>query len=268
MVYIRSMNIQQYILSLSQHGRHFFTLDEALDSLHASRSSLLAALLRLQNKHVIAKPSQGFYLILPPRYQSYRCLPADQFIHDLMNHLNLPYYIGLLSAASYLGASHQKPQSLQVITNKYCRPLQCGDVSMTFIENTHCNKVPSQQFNTPTGYITVSTPEATAIDLLRYPLRSGGINNIATVLTELSEVIDPKKLKITVEEMQPDNVTMARLGYLFEFLEEKELANATEKEINFTNFRPRPLVKGTSTAGSNLNKRWRLYINYKVEPDL
>jgi len=262
------MNTDRYIQHLSRKGRHFFTLDEAVETLGKSKSAVLAALARMQKKQVIAKPIQGFYLIVPPRYQLYACLPADQFIPDLMNYLKLPYYVGLLSAASYHDAAHQKPQQFQVVTNQYLRPLQCGQINVVFIENKNIGNVPIQRLNTPTGYITISTTEATAVDLVRYPLRSGGINNIATVLIELAEAMDPKRLRNAIKQIQPNSVTIQRLGYLLDLTENKILSDATAETMNFTNMRPRPLVSGISTAGAKRNNKWQLYINYDVEPDL
>jgi hypothetical protein len=68
------------------------------------------ALSRLAKQKLIASPAQGSYAIVPPEYFSFGCLPAEQFIPALMKRLNLPYYAGLLSAAQYHGAAHQRPQ--------------------------------------------------------------------------------------------------------------------------------------------------------------
>ena len=75
----------------------------------------LNALHRLKKNNLIVSPAKGFYLIIPPEYQAYGCLPADMFIPDLMRYWNTPYYAGFLSAAQYYGAAHQKPQRFQVV---------------------------------------------------------------------------------------------------------------------------------------------------------
>jgi len=51
--------------------------------------------------------------------------------------------------------------------------------------------VPVQPFNSPRGTLLVSTPEATAIDLVGYAAHAGGLNQVATVLSELAERMDP-----------------------------------------------------------------------------
>jgi len=51
-----------------------------------------------------------------------------------MKHLNVDYYVGLLSAGLFYGATHQKPARFQVITNKRVKhPLQFGDVVIQLV---------------------------------------------------------------------------------------------------------------------------------------
>ena len=43
------------------------------------------------------------------------------------------------------------------------------------------------ELKTETGYIKVSNPELTGLDLMRYTSQAGGMNFVSTVLAELSE---------------------------------------------------------------------------------
>lgn len=55
---------------------------------------------------------------------------------------------------------------------------------------------------TDTGTMKISSAALTALDLLRYPQASGGIDNVATVLSDLGQKIDPEQLaaiSVTVE---------------------------------------------------------------------
>ena len=63
-------------------------------------------------------PAKAFYVIVPPEYQIYGCIPAEQLIPILMKHLNTDYYVALLSAGLFHGATHQKPARFQVMLNK------------------------------------------------------------------------------------------------------------------------------------------------------
>lgn len=185
-------------------------------ALGVSAAAAKLALNRLAKKNVIASPARGFYVIVPPEYRSLACLPADQFIPALMKRLNLPYYAGLLSAAQYHGAAHQRPQEFQVFLAKNCRPIQCGAVRVAFLARKRLADVPVQGFNTPRGTLLVSSPEATALDLVGYAHHAGGLSQVATVLSELAERLDPEKLAAAARTAP---VAWAqRLGYLLEHL--------------------------------------------------
>ncbi len=71
--------------------------------------------------------------MVPPEYQQLGCLPADQFVPDLMAHLGEPYYAALLTAAAYHGAAHQRPQTFEVMVPRARRAIECGRVRVEFI---------------------------------------------------------------------------------------------------------------------------------------
>ena len=111
-----------------------------------------------------------------------------------MKRLGQPYYTGLLSAAQYHGAAHHRPQEFQVMVAKSRRPIACGAVRVAFVVRKDIARIPVQSFNTPRGTVLVSTPEATAVDLVGYYNHAGGLDQVATILGELAENLDPDKL--------------------------------------------------------------------------
>ena len=119
-----NMKAQAFINYLRSQGRYSFTLQEAEKALERSKVVTINALKRL--KPNIVSPARGFYLITPPEYQMLGCLPAEMFIHQLMQYFEQPYYVGFLNAAQYYGAAHQKPQHFQIVTVKNRRPIHCG----------------------------------------------------------------------------------------------------------------------------------------------
>jgi DNA-binding Lrp family transcriptional regulator len=92
-----------YIEELQANGRLTFTTQEAIHALGRSAPAVRAQLRRLMGKGSIVDPWRGFHVIVPPSYRRLGCLPADQFIPQLMAHLEEPYYVTLLSAAAYYG---------------------------------------------------------------------------------------------------------------------------------------------------------------------
>lgn len=109
-----------------------------------------------------------------------------------MQFLNQSYYVGLLSAAALHGASHQKPQVFQVITDRYLSPIKPLNLKIEPLLYGDMDLAITMIMKSITGYFKVSSPEWTAIDLFRFPHRAAGYGNIMTVLVELSESLSSK----------------------------------------------------------------------------
>ena len=200
-------------------------------------------------------PYQGFYVIVPPEYRSLGCRPAEQFIPDLMNYLGEYYYVGLLSAAEYHGAAHHRPQVFQVMVAKPRRTIISGKVQVNFIVRGNIEAIPTQPRNTVSGILKLSTPEATAFDLTGYYRHCGWLDNIATVLSELVEVIDPEKL-VTVAGLSP--ITwVQRLGYLLESVGSEEIWQPLLEYINAKKPVRSPLPPSVTIKGAVFSKRWQ-----------
>lgn len=259
-------NAREYVSGLAAGGHYHFGSREAQLALGVSAAAAKLALSRLAKQKLIASPARGFYVILPPEYRSLGCLPADQFITALMKRLNLSYYTGLLSAAQYHGAAHQRPQEFQVFLAKNRRPIRCGAVRVTFIARKRIGDVPVQPFNTPRGTVLVSTPEATALDLVGYAGHAGGLNQVATVLSELAERIDPEKL-VVVARTAPIPWAQ-RLGYLLEQLGFAEKVPALQEYVLGHARQSTVLLPKAARMRSHRNKGWKLYVNAKVEAEL
>ncbi|MDQ2995150.1 MAG: type IV toxin-antitoxin system AbiEi family antitoxin [Pseudomonadota bacterium] len=260
------MKAQEFITHLRAQGRYSFNTLDAQTSLELNMPATLNALKRLKGKGYIVSPAKSFYNIVPPEYQALGCLPAEMFVHELMKHLNLPYYIGFLSAAQYYGAAHQKPQRFQVVTTKNRPAIHCGRIYIEFIANKNASNMPINKFNTPAGTINVATPELIAGDIVTFPRHAGGINNVATILFELAEKIDINKLE-ALSKLIPKIFWLQRLGYLFEFLEITELANGIEKIITGKKHNWILLVSYMPYNPIIRIKKWRIIVNTDVEID-
>jgi predicted transcriptional regulator of viral defense system len=259
--------IDNYIDSLTAEGKISFVLNDLCSALSISRKAGLTAIARLKSQKKVVSPSKGYYLILTPEFRNKGCLPADFFIDDLMHHLKTGYYVSLLSAAVYYGAAHQQPQMLQVTIPDKMRNIQCNKVSIEFIKNIHYDQTPIKQFNTRTGYINVSTPEGTAMDMMKYMRQSGGLNRIATVLDELADVMDVSVLKQLTQKSK-EYVWKHRLGFILEKLEKFELANTLYETINKNCIAIIPLVPYDPIKRAPRDKKWKIAINAVIQSDL
>ena len=248
-----------------QAGRYVFTSLDAKTALGVSDAATKLALHRLRLKGEIASPGRGFYIIVPPEYRTLGCLPADQFIPALMAHLQLPYYAGLLSAAQYHGAAHHRPQEFQVMLGKPRKPIECGRVRIAFHVRKRIADVPVMSLNTPRGTIAVSTPAATAFDLVGYESRIGGLDAVATLLVELAEKLDPKDLASLIPIVPLPWVQ--RLGYLLERIDEAPRARFLKKHVQAHAHDTAILQPALPVAHCPRDPNWKLIINTEVEAE-
>jgi predicted transcriptional regulator of viral defense system len=260
-----SSHLKGYVAGLVQGGRYFFTSQDASRALGASRDAVKLALNRLRRKGEIASPGRGLYVIVPPEYRSLGCLPADQFIPDLMTQAKAPYYAGLLSAAQYHGAAHHRPQEFQVMVGKARRLIECGKVRVVFYVHKRIAAVPTQEINTPRGTVAVSTPEATALDLIGYEARIGGLDAVATLLTELSDKLDAGKLAALAPIVPLPWVQ--RLGYMLERIGQSPSAQALKGYVRKHAREATPLVPAESIANRPRDHDWKLILNADVEAE-
>jgi predicted transcriptional regulator of viral defense system len=260
------MLISHYIDGLLAQGTYCFSGVEASEALGSGVIATRAALRRLRHKGEIAMPFRGFYVIVTPEHRKLGCLPANQFIPALMAHLEEPYYAGLLTAAEHHGAAHHRPQAFQVVLQRSRPGITCGGVRIDFIARKNVALMPTQDFKTPRGYLKVSTPEVTAFDLAGYPHHAGGLDNSATVLSELAETLDSRKL-VVIAELSPVAWSQ-RLGYLLELIGEAGMAEGLAEFIDTRNPVTVPLSPSQPHKGVRQDARWRLIPNEKVEPEV
>ena len=255
-----------FIDGLQSSGRYVFTRNEALRILRVSEIALKNAFWRLGKTGRLVSPRRGFYVIVPLEYRATGSVPASWFIRDLMAYLGRPYYVGLLSAAALHGAAHQSPQEFQVITDRPLRPIEVGRARIRFVKKAHLAKSPTVGIKTPTGEVCVSTPEATALDLVRYPEHAGYLSNVATVLGELAERLDAEAL-VHAAEADGEPAYAQRLGYL---LDRIGLADVAAPLADWTRRKApgvTPLRPDHPTTGAPRDARWRVAVNEEVETD-
>ena len=259
-------SLPDYLDDLQAAGRFVFTTEEMVEALGTSVAAARAALRRLKRKRFVADPYRGFHVVVPPAYRRLGCLPADQFIPDLLAHLGEPYYVGLLSAAQYHGAGHQASMVFQVVVPTSRRGLQCGDVRVDFVARQNMHETPVIERNAETGTIRIATPEATALEVVGYPERCGYLDNVATVLAELSESMSGDLL--AAEARRAPMAWGQRLGYLLELVQQTDLASYLDPVLAERTAFPVALAPWKATSGARRDPRWHVAENIEVVPDV
>lgn len=206
--------LASYASRLLSEGRAVFSDSEAVEALGVSRGAFLDAAERLQRRHQLLNPRRGFYVVVPPQFASWGAPPPSWYIDDLMRHEGQPYYVGLLKAAELHGATHQAVMEFQVVTDKRLPKIRAGRTLIAFYFRKDMEAVSGgiEARKTDTGSMKLSSPELTALDLVRYPHAAGGMDNMATVLADLGPKMQPEKLAAL--SATAERSVVQRLGHL------------------------------------------------------
>ncbi len=268
------LSLSSYITHMLSQGQAVFTSAQAQDTLGIGKGALLDAAEKQQRQKRLIRPRRDFYVIVPPQFLAWGAPPPSWYIDSLMRHERHPYYVGLLKAAELHGATHQAVMEFQVITDKRLARIRAGRSVIVFYYRKDMDAIASglEARKTDTGTMKVSCPELTALELLRYPRASGGLDHIVTVLSDLAERIDPARLARLSAAFERS--VAQRLGYLLGGLGHAnrtsalfkslargptlpwvELEPAQAAEPDFT---PRPTAR---------DERWRVIVRRPPEPD-
>ena len=211
-------------------------------------------------------PKHGFFVIVPHEFHSMGSPPSSWYLDALLKYLDVSdYYVGLLTAAQWHGATHLPIQETQVVVPKQLRPIQAGRECIKFFTKSDAANTPVEIKSNEAATVRVSTPEATAADLVRYMSAAGGFNATVTALSELWQQFTAKELRGAIEK-EGDVATGQRLGYLLESLGAAKAAKPLRNWLAHVHPRMRLLDPQASTENAFKNAYWSLWINSKVEP--
>jgi hypothetical protein len=214
MIHESRTTLSSYLIRLQSEGQIAFSGAEAQKALGVGRGAFLDAAERQQRRNHLVSPRRDFYVIVPPQYLSWGAPPPASYIDALMKHEKQPYYVGLLKAAELHGATPEPVPEFQVVTAKRLPEIRVGRTAIAFYYRKDMGTVAkgADQRKTDTGYMQVSSSELTALDLLRYPNASGGLDRLATILSNLAGHIESGKLAAL--SVAFERSVIQRLGYL------------------------------------------------------
>lgn len=268
----RITSLATYVEELASSGRTCFTREDAVEVLGVSHGAFLDAAARLRKRGHIIAPRRGFYVIIPIRYLKWGAPPPSWYIDAMMKDAERPYYVALLKAAELHGAAHQAVMEFQVVTDRQWKPIRAGRSKFAFYFRKDIERVGQsvEQRKTDTGSMRVSSPALTALDLIRYPHASGGVNHAASVLNELAVKIDPMQLDTLTPKFERSVVQ--RLGYVLDHLGHDETASGLEKHIRNGNVPWVELDPGEANAVTSFgererNARWHIIVRRPIEVD-
>lgn len=256
--------LENWVDGLQASGKYAFLRAQAISASGRSPEAVKKALQRLVARKRIAKIKDYFYVMVPLEYLNAGSPPVSWFIHDLMATMGLPYYVGLLSAAAQHGASHHQPLEFQVMTDRSVRPMMVGRTRIHFFASKYVSRSATTDMKTPTGSMRVSTPETTVVDLVRFAKAAGHLDHVATIIRELSPLLDPKRL-IAAVRLVADIPNAQRLGYILDHARQRRLAEPIHAWLERRQSHAMLLRPSRPVTDTRLNKRWNILVNEPIE---
>jgi predicted transcriptional regulator of viral defense system len=245
---------------LLSEGVVSITASELANRAGTSRGATFRAVHDAKKSGVVFSPAHGLYVLIPPEYRSWGTVPPDWYLEDMMRHMGRDYYVSFLTAAARHGASHHATQLFQVVVNRTVRDRDISGVRLRFYQASGIGSRAIEVRTSPTGIVTLATPETCLLDLAERPDAGGGINVILDILPELG--IDREKL-VEGARARPRAVTR-RCGWLLSRTQpDLELGNLRELAVPRAR-NPTPLLPSGSSAGP-VDPNWGVVVNTLVE---
>jgi predicted transcriptional regulator of viral defense system len=193
------------------------------------------------------------------------------FIEPLMRALGRGYYVSLLSAAEVYGASHQRPQVFQVMVDRQTEARDFGRVRVRFYLTSRAGTVPTTLRNSATGQYRLATPATACLDLATRPNDAGGLDNVATVLSELVPQTGLHARDLADAAAAYPVTTLRRLGWLLELVESEVDMEALHQTLTVRvpeASRSTTLLDPAGRRHGKVHPIWKVVENCRVEPDL
>lgn len=263
------LSVSEYIFQLQSYEEYAFSWTELLNNCNKTETSLKRELSRLVDKKVIVNLRKEFYLIIPPRYSKQGQIPIQLYINKLFKTLNRKYYLGFYSAAKFHGASHQQAQKEYIMTeNPKLGEIKKIETHLKFFTSTKWPKENIQKKKSDAGEFNISSPALTAVDLIRYQNKLGGLNRMLAILEELFEAITTDDLSELLKWYSHKS-TMQRFGFLLEELSaDKELIKLISNKLYSTKYYPVLLTPKSKQKAGSVDNGWKVDVNIKLESDL
>ena len=273
-VQMARIDTNDYIDWLNQRamrGKSFFTKDDFKGAfVNVTDGSLAVALSRLVDGGWIVSPWQNFYVIVPIQYKLKGEVPPSYYIDELMQFLGRHYYVSLLTAAGLHGAGHQRAMSFFVtVDGAPLRNAVRSGTKLLLFQKKDIDLRFTKEVRTEGGYMNVSSPLMTALDLVQDERKVGGLSRVAEVLYELAEKLDlgEEQLELIRQYGSP---ILQRFGYLLKVLELEELEDqwfglCQKLGVKFKSVLLKPSVE--KHEDDERDKRWKIIINQEIDID-
>jgi len=269
-----NQSVRGWIEDLPKRGRIVFCFDDLKKQFPIiSNEAIRLSVHRLKKKGRVCSVWREHFVAVPDEYALGGFVPPVEYIDKLMNSLGHKYYVGLLSAAALYGSSHHQPQSFMVVVNSNnIKSKKDKNISLRFISKSQIHEGNLIRKNASYGEVMVSNPIMTALDLINYENRIGGLERAAEVIAGLADELNISDSQSELWASLPMPV-IQRFGYILEsLLGYNELGDALYRKtkcigIVFRKSCLDPKLKHIVNDESAYDSKWKIIINTDLELD-
>lgn len=268
------VDTNDYIDWLNQRamrGKSFFTKDDFRGAFgNVTEGSRAVALSRLVDGGWIVSPWQNFYVIVPIQYKLKGEVPPSYYIDELMQFLGRKYYVSLLTAAGLHGAGHQRAMSFFVtVDGAALRNAVRSGTKLLLFQKKDIDLRFTKEVRTEGGYMNLSSPLMTALDLVQDERKVGGLSRVAEILCELAEKLELNDGQLELIGQYGSPIRQ-RLGYLLRVLELEDMEDlwfdlCMKTGTKFKYVLLKPSVE--RHEDDERDKRWKIIINQEFDID-
>jgi hypothetical protein len=215
---------------LQARGDLVVSLDEAAEQNNLSRIAAQRQLERLAPRTARLPGRPSAFLIVAPEHRLRGAPPVAAWLDEYFRVQDRRYYVGLLSAAALHGSSAQAVQVTQVLLRRPRRPITVGKIHIDFYVKSKLETTPLTEIPGLPAPLAVSSPEATALDLIAFSHQLGGIERVLEVIKGLEGAMTGTGMRSALRAGVPVTL-LQRIGWVFEKLKFASLANIVQRAL-------------------------------------
>src|SRR5713226_1579467 len=174
--------VARFLDDLQARGDLVVSVEEAAKRSTLTRIAAQRQLERLAPRTTRLPGRPSAFLIVPPEHRLRGAPPVAAWLDEYFRAQDQLYYVGLLSAAALHGSSNQPLQVTQVLLRRPRRPIAVGKIHLEFYVKSKLEFTPLTEIPGLPAPLAVSSPEATALDLIAFSHRLGGIERALEVI--------------------------------------------------------------------------------------
>ena len=277
---VHPRHLADYLL---ERGERFVTSERCAELLRVKPENVSRSLAPARHANQMVSVTNRAWVPVPPAWRRmHGAPPVHDYLDAMMRHMGHPYYLGYRAASELHGASHHSFAHYHIVTPAPHRDRQIGRSFLCFVRGDP-TRIPTDRKTVGYGVntdVVVSSPEATAFDLIQRPILSGGIDYVTTLI---GDMIVTNKLRVgalcDISRLYPLSIAQ-RLGYIIEIVQ-GHLSWAIRSPLDMEPLAR--IVSKTGTRGVKLStalhpeqavirqtkasQRWRVTLNHILNPE-